>query len=156
MYAIRSYYAAAGIPCPALTAWQALEKIPVKPGRPLLISGAGGSVGHYLTQLAASRGFVVSVLANPRHREHLTALGAHHFFDNRQLPELLQYGPHFYAVIDAMSPERAFELATLVQANGHLVAIQGRTEQWPTEPFSQAVSLHEVALGALHQYGNDS
>lgn len=150
------YATAASIPCPALTAWQALEKIPVKSGRSLLISGAGGSVGHYLTQLAVARGFIVSVLANPRHREDLTALGAHHFFDNRQWPELLQHGPHFYVVIDAVGPERASELAPLVTANGHLVAIQGRTEQWPTEPFSQAVSLHEVALGALHQYGNDA
>lgn len=150
------YATAASIPCPALTAWQALEKIPVKPNRTLLISGAGGSVGHYLTQLAAARGFIVSVLANPRHREHLTALGAHHFLDNRQWCELLQQEPNFYAVIDAVSPERAYELAPLVTANGHLVAIQGRTEQWPTQPFSQAISLHEVALGALHQYGNDS
>ena len=152
------YTTAASIPCPALTAWQALEKIPVKSGRSLLISGAGGSVGHYLTQLAVSRGFEVSVMANPRHRENLLALGAQHFFDNQQLPALLQQEqkPEFYAVIDTVSPTCSAALAALIQANGHLVSIQGRAEQWPTQPFSQAISLHEVALGALHQYGNDA
>ena len=151
-----NYVTAASIPCPALTAWQALDKIPIKTGRALLISGAGGSVGHYLTQLAVSRGFVVSVLAHPRHRDNLIALGAHHFFDKQQLTELLTQTPNFYAVIDSVNPENAFALATLVQANGHLVAIQGRSDQWPTQPFSRAISLHEVALGALHQYGNDA
>lgn len=150
------YVTAASIPCPALTAWQALDKIPTKIGRQLLISGAGGSVGHYLTQLAVSRGFVVSVLAHPRHKDNLIALGAHRFFDKQQIAELLKQTPEFYAVIDAVSPENAFALAPLVQANGHLVAIQGRTEQWPTQPFSRAISLHEVALGALHQHGNDA
>ncbi len=152
------YATAASIPCPALTAWQALEKIPAKSGRSLLISGAGGSVGHYLTQLAVSRGFEVSVMANPRHQENLLALGAQHFLDSQQLPALLQqeYKPEFYAVIDTVSPACSADLVALIQANGHLVSIQGRVEQWPTKPFSQAISLHEVALGALNQYGNDA
>lgn len=150
------YATAASIPCPALTAWQALEKIPSKSGRSLLISGAGGSVGHYLTQLAVSRGFEVSVMANPRHRENLMDLGAQHFLDSQRLPALLQQKqkPQFYAVIDTVSPARSADLVALIQANGHLVSIQGRPDQWPTQPFSQAISLHEVALGALHQYGD--
>lgn len=151
-----NYVTAASIPCPALTAWQALDKIPTKVGRALLISGAGGSVGHYLTQLAVTRGFVVSTLAHSRHSDNLISLGAHHFFDKQQLAALLTQKHKFYAVIDAVSPENVFALAPLVQANGHLIAIQGRTEQWPTQPFSQAISLHEVALGALHQHGNDA
>lgn len=42
------FAAAAAFPCPALTAWQAIEKIPTRPGAQLLIAGAGGSVGHFL------------------------------------------------------------------------------------------------------------
>ncbi|WP_170870207.1 alcohol dehydrogenase catalytic domain-containing protein, partial [Pseudomonas aeruginosa] len=36
---------AAALPCPALTAWQALEKVPGGGSRDVLVVGAGGAVG---------------------------------------------------------------------------------------------------------------
>lgn len=44
----------------------------------------------------------------------------------------------------------AARLAHTLYANGHLVAIQGRAAHWPDPPFTRAISLHEVAVGALH------
>lgn len=149
----QSFVSAAAIPCPALTAWQSLDKIPVKANKPVLISGAGGSVGHYLVQMAVQRGFTVSVIAHSRHWERLTGFGAVACFDDReQNMNHLQHS--FYAVIDSRSEQSAMQLASLLCANGHLVAIQGRTNQWPSQPFGPSWSMHEVALGALHRFGN--
>jgi NADPH:quinone reductase len=140
---------AAAFPCPALTAWQAIEKVPTQPGAPLLIAGAGGSVGHFLVQLAQARGFTVTTLSSERHFSRLQALGAKY-----TLSDPLHNASRFYAVIDAVSPEHAASLAGNLLANGHLVCIQGRVEQWPCTPFGRALSLHEVALGALHLHGD--
>ena len=51
--------AAAAIPCPALTAWQALAKVADGASRDVLVVGAGGAVGFYLVQLAVQRGLRV-------------------------------------------------------------------------------------------------
>lgn len=149
----------AAFPCPALTAWQALEKIPAQPGAPLLVSGAGGSVGHFLIQLAQMRGFEVTAIAHDRHWSRLRALGAAHCIadplaHSPTLPAALMQ--RYFAVIDAVSPEHAAGLADGLKANGHLVCIQGRVESWPCSPFGRALSLHEVALGALHIHGDSA
>lgn len=149
---------AASFPCPALTAWQAIEKIPVKPGLRVLISGAGGSVGRYLVQLARSRGFHVSVMCHSRHWATLKELGAQDCMENpddhpdQSWP--VSERSAYFAIIDCVSAAHAAFLAPALEANGHLVCIQGRAESWPNPPFGAAWSMHEVALGALHQYGS--
>lgn len=145
---------AAAFPCPGLTAWQALEKIPRQPGASLLIAGAGGSVGHFLVQLAQARGFEVSTMSSERHWLRMNVLGVSHCLGNT-VPDPTIRQPRYYAAIDVVGPEHATQLAECLKANGHLVCIQGRVEQWPVPEFSQALSMHEVALGALHQYGDD-
>ena len=143
---------AASFPCPGLTAWLAIEKVPARSGASVLISGAGGAVGHYLAQLSVERGFVVNALCHERHWERLRALGVGQCVeDSAELAESA-----FYAVIDTTGAERAMHLAARLEANGHLVCIQGRVPQWPFPPFEQSVSLHEVALGALHKHGSDA
>lgn len=147
---------AASFPCPALTAWLAIEKVPVKPGQPLLISGAGGAVGQYLVQLAAARGFVVTAMANARHWERLRLLGAADCIAG-PLADAHAWtgGRRYFAVIDAVSGDHAARMAAPLRTNGHLVCVQDRVAQWPCDPFGLTLSMHEVALGALHQYGDD-
>jgi NADPH2:quinone reductase len=149
---------AAGFPCPGLTAWQALEKLPPGPGRQLLVGGAGGAVGAALVQFATARGFTVTTLAAPRHDARLRALGAHDCLPG-PLPEDESWpadDARFDAVIDAVDAGHAARLAGALRANGHLVCIQGRVADWPCEAFGRALSLHEVALGALHRCGDDA
>lgn len=141
---------AAAFPCPALTAWQAIDKIPAPPGATLLIAGAGGSVGHYLVQLAQARGFEITTLSGERHCSRLRALGAKRCLNYSQFTKEAAHCRYF-AVIDAVGPEHAVQLADTLLANGHLVCIQGRVAEWPCAAFGRALSLHEVALGALHQ-----
>lgn len=148
---------AAAFPCPGLTAWQALEKIAPRPDARILISGAGGAVGRLLVQLATQRGFAVTTLSHPRHFSDLRQLGARECLDHSQsAARAPDHYAAFYALLDAVSPERALALQEAVEANGHIVCIQGRLAQWPDVPFSRAISLHEVALGALHQYGSET
>lgn len=137
---------------PALTAWLAMEKLPVQPREKLLIAGAGGAVGNYVVQLAVLRGFEVVAMSHQRHWQRLQTLGARQCVIDA--PESVPQ-QHFFAVIDMVNEAHAAALAPALRANGHLVCIQGRTENWPNRPFGRALSMHEVALGALHVHGDD-
>nr|WP_243717925.1 alcohol dehydrogenase catalytic domain-containing protein [Pseudomonas aeruginosa] len=75
---------AAALPCPALTAWQALEKVPGGGPRDVLVVGAGGAVGLFLAQLAVRRGWRVWATAATEHREPLLGLGVLGVFDYRR------------------------------------------------------------------------
>ncbi|MFP1915315.1 alcohol dehydrogenase catalytic domain-containing protein [Lonsdalea quercina] len=149
---------AASVPCPALTAWLALDKLPPQAGQRVLISGAGGAVGHYLVQLAAAYGFNVTAMSHSRHWERLRTLGAKDCVasDLADDPEWMSENAGFFAVIDSVSADHAERLSPMLQANGHLVCIQDRVANWPCAPFGRAISLHEVALGALHQFGDEA
>lgn len=151
--------AAACLPCPGLTAWQALGKIPPAPGRDVLVVGAGGAVGLFLTQLALQRGWRVWATAAPRHHRTLLELGVVGVFDYRQgdwssaLRERLGER-RLYALFDTVSGPHAATLAPLLGYNGHLVCIQDRQETAPLPAFGTALSLHEVALNSVHEHGN--
>lgn len=147
---------AAGVPCPGLTALLALKKIPVRPGQSLLVGGAGGAVGQYLVQLADARGFAVAAMAHPRHRDRLRALGAARVVEPLREGQPTLEPRQFHAVIDCVDEHHAARLSAALRANGHLVCIQGRVSDWPCAPFGRALSLHEVALGALHVHGDDA
>lgn len=151
-----SFAIAASFPCPALTAWQALSKLPRADGGRLLISGAGGAVGNYLVQLGVHYGWQVSTMSHPRHWPRLWALGAAECITGPVMPGTAALPEaYFDAAIDCVSAPHAALLAPALAANGQLVCIQGRLEHWPCAPFGRALSLHEVALGALHAHGDD-
>ncbi len=142
---------AAAFPCPGLTAWQAIGKLPTKPAARLLITGASGNVGRWLVQLAARRGFHVIAMASARRHDILRELGAD---ETLETPESLT-APVF-AVIDTVSSEHARRMTDAISANGHVVCIQGRLDETVVPPFNRARSQHEVALGALHQTGSNT
>ena len=53
---------AAALPCPLMTAWQAIEKIPRMPEADVLITGAGGMVGRFLGPVHAGHSVEVKQL----------------------------------------------------------------------------------------------
>lgn len=150
---------AAAFPCPGLTAWQALKKLPQPQNKAVLVSGAGGSVGLILTQLLLAQGARVYCTASPHRHEALIALGVSAVFDyhddhwHQQLSEELN-GQSLYAAIDTVSGENAASLSGLLGYYGHLVSIQDRVETSPLSPFTTCISLHEVGLASIHQYGS--
>lgn len=154
-----TFVAAAGLPCPWLTAWQAIEKVPSQPGMVALITGASGAVGGALLQLAVERGFVVHAVASAAQHERVLSLGAASVTDYRdsnwrdRLAERFKVQP-LDVVFDMVSGAHAATLAPLLGANGHLVCIQDRQEVAPLAAFTTTISLHEVGLNALHTTGH--
>ncbi|WP_172328916.1 alcohol dehydrogenase catalytic domain-containing protein [Mangrovicoccus sp. HB161399] len=139
---------AASMPCPALTAWLALSKLPGGGGS-LLVAGAGGGVGGYLVQLALEARWNVTAQCHPRHHARLAAYGAEVLPWNANLPQAA-----YTAAVDLRGPEPAAGLFPHLRANGHLVCVQGRVPGWGDAAFERCISLHEVALGALHVHGD--
>lgn len=146
---------AAAFPCPGLTAWQALEKVPFRRGSRMLIGGAGGSVGIYLLQMARQRGFTVDTLSGERHHALLSSLGASRCYAAPSDADGWLAEEKYDVIIDTSSPESYRWLTNSLRANGHFVAVLGRPESWPNAPFAQSFSFHEVALAALHAWGDD-
>ncbi|GAA1567846.1 NADP-dependent oxidoreductase [Dactylosporangium maewongense] len=71
------HVAAAAVPMPALTAWQALVgHASVRPGQHVLVHGAAGGVGSLAVQIAVSLGATVTATAAGRDRHFVTELGA--------------------------------------------------------------------------------
>lgn len=151
--------AAACLPCPGLTAWQALEKVPLAPARDVLVVGAGGAVGLFLVQFALQRGWRVWATAAPGHHQRLLELGVVGVFDYRQgdwsAGLYKRLGERrLHALFDTVSGRHAAALASLLGYNGHLVCIQDRLETAPLPAFGTALSLHEVALNSIHEHGS--
>jgi len=154
------FVAAATIPCPALTAFQAVSKVPLGPGAHVLVTGASGAVGGALLQLARSRGWIVHAICSASQAERVLRLGAAAATDYRypQWREELRERAHLQplqAVFDMVSGAHAASLAPLLTANGHLVCIQDRQENVPLPAFTTTISLHEVGLNAMHGYADD-
>lgn len=154
-----SDYAAAAFPCPGLTAYQALKKIPDIAGKNVLVSGAGGSVGYCLTQLLITSNAKVFVTASEQHHKDFIDLGVVKAIDYKNLNWVQTLSDDlgegkFDAVFDTVNGKHAASLASLLGYYGHLVSIQDRVETNPVNIFTTCVSLHEVALGAFHQYAS--
>ncbi|WP_020209791.1 alcohol dehydrogenase catalytic domain-containing protein [Gilvimarinus chinensis] len=138
---------AAALPCPMLTAWQTYTKVPAAAGEKVLVTGMG-AVNKILVQLLVQSGFEVHALSGSLSEDDARHLGIHTL--HRHAPEDGDY----YALFDASGSEHAASLVPLLQANGHVVSILGRIAT-PVDPaFTRTISYHEIALGALHDYGN--
>ena len=138
---------AAALPCPMLTAWQAFSKVPVREGADVLVSGMG-AVNKLLAQMLSQAGFSVHVISGSFSQEQADEMGVKAI--HRGKPE----GQTFYALFDANGPDYAASLVPLLEANGHVVSILGRIEVPVDAPFTRTISYHEIALGALHDYGD--
>ncbi|WDT87249.1 alcohol dehydrogenase catalytic domain-containing protein [Alteromonas sp. 009811495] len=138
---------AAAMPCPMLTAWQAFSKVPVREGADVLVTGMG-AVNKLLVQLLSTAGFNVHVISGSFTQTQAEAMGVKSVFRNAPKDQT------FYALFDANGPEYASTLVPLLEANGHVVSILGRIEDPVDAPFTRTISYHEIALGALHDYGD--
>ncbi len=155
-----SFRDAATMPCPGLTAWQAINKFPVAADRDVLITGGASATGTYMIQLAVARGYRVWTTASGKNHARLLELGAEGVFDyhDAEWHEALMRGLEgllLYAAIDNVGAKHAETLAPLINYNGHLVCIAGRLAAAPLPAFTTVISLHEIALGAIYQYGRD-
>jgi NADPH:quinone reductase-like Zn-dependent oxidoreductase len=152
--------AAASLPCPGLTAWQALAKLPNMSGETLLVTAAAGSVGRYVTQLALQRNIRVFACASREDHAWLQRLGvqaAADYHDRKWVNQLRKAngGEPFHAIIDLVSSKQATELIAHLGYYGHIVSVVNRIQRNPQPAFGYCVSLHEIALGAQHEVGSE-
>lgn len=117
---------AAALPVAGLTAWQAVfEYGKAATGQRVLVNGAGGGVGGFVTQLAKHAGAEVIATASPRSTEAVLLQGADQVIDytagpvgaalDGQVDTLLNLVP--------LSPPDAQALVSLVRPGGRIVSI---------------------------------
>ncbi|MCC9651052.1 zinc-binding dehydrogenase [Vibrio sp. MA64] len=143
-----SFELAAALPCPMLTAWQAFEKIPLTLQKETLIVGFG-AVNNLLSQLLVNAGYTVDVVSASLSEERAQSLGIRQVYREQSQIDL-----KYFAIFDAVSGENAAHLVSLLRANGHIVCIQDRIPKPIDPPFTRTISYHEIALGALHDFGD--
>ncbi|HDB1447952.1 TPA: zinc-binding dehydrogenase [Vibrio cholerae] len=143
-----SFELAAALPCPMLTAWQAFEKIPLTLQKEVLIVGFG-AVNNLLSQFLVNAGYAVDVVSVNLSEERAKSLGIRRVYREQSLIDM-----KYFAIFDAVSGENAAHLVPLLRTNGHIICIQDRIPKPIDPPFTRTISYHEIALGALHDFGD--
>jgi NADPH:quinone reductase-like Zn-dependent oxidoreductase len=108
---------AAAVPTAGMTALNLLDRVG-DAGR-LLVVGATGGVGTFVTQLASARGMTVVATAAEQKADLMRALGAAEIVDHTAGPLADQVGRPADAIIDLVSdPERLRDLLPAVRPGG--------------------------------------
>ncbi|AIA48786.1 alcohol dehydrogenase [Serratia sp. FS14] len=114
---------AAALPTAGITALQLSQRLDIAPGGTVLIIGATGGVGTFLTQWAVMKGLRVIATANQDAQAHMRALGAVETLDYHQTPIDAWLAAHYRqgvdALVDLVSDSADFALyATHVRRGG--------------------------------------
>ncbi|MCQ1953947.1 NADP-dependent oxidoreductase [Arthrobacter sp. zg-Y238] len=141
--------AAATLPMNGLTAVQTLEKLDLAEGSVLAITGAAGTLGNYLIQLAKEAGLTVVADASPRDAEVVTALGADHVVERGddvadRIRELFPDG------VDAVADAAVMnELAAgAVRDGGGFATVRG----WDGHP-GRGITVHPIRVAEEYSSG---
>lgn len=136
---------AAALPVAGLTAWQAVfEHGRVIAGQRVLVNGAGGGVGSFVTQLAKHAGAEVIATASARSDRAVRLHGADHVIDYTAGPVATALDAPVDTLLNLvpLSPRDATALASAVRPGGRIVSIAT-----PVEPHADAgvEAIHMVA-----------
>lgn len=117
---------AAALPTAGMTAIQLLERSGLAEGQKLLLIGATGGVGSFLTQVAADRGIrVIATVSDDAAAERMKKLGAAETINYTNAPVEEQFSGGADALIDLISDKVRFEkLLDLVKKGGHVSTTQ--------------------------------
>jgi NADPH:quinone reductase-like Zn-dependent oxidoreductase len=152
--------AVAALPCAGMTAFQAVNRrLHVGPDDTVLVTAGAGGVGGFAIQLAALAGARVLTTASAGQADRLRGLGAaevidYHVVDVADRVRELTSGRGLDAVVDTRGPDSAGANLRLLVFGGRLASVAGRPDLSAVPPFTTAPSVHEIALGAAHQYGD--
>ncbi|SFO00379.1 NADPH:quinone reductase [Paenimyroides ummariense] len=112
--------AAAGMA--ALTTWQPLSKNPIKMGDRVLVTAAGGGVGHFAVQFAKYFGAYVIAVASGSKKDLVMSLGADEFVDYQKTDFLEVIEPVDY-VIEGLRDEHIEKTLSIVKKGGTLLSL---------------------------------
>lgn len=107
---------AASLPLAGLTALRSLRLGGDLLGRRVLITGANGGLGRFQTELAALGGALVTAVADPRHEDELTALGA-----GKVVTDPVDADPHQHVILDSVGGNSLSAALTKVASGGTIV-----------------------------------
>jgi NADPH:quinone reductase-like Zn-dependent oxidoreductase len=141
--------AAAALPLAGLTAIRLMRAAGGVAGRRVLLTGASGGVGHYLTELAAAIGTkVTAVTSTPARGERLLALGADAVVTSVEDAE-----GQFDVAIDSVGGD-VFGQALLKLGRGGLMLWYGQASLQPARAdfFAVAQGPIDVTIRPLHYW----
>lgn len=114
---------AATVPISAGTALQAVRDVArIHAGQRVLVIGAGGGVGSFLTQLAILEGASVTGVASAAKAAFVTSLGAERVIDYRESSEPAEWG-EFDVIIDTADGRPLHVLRRALAERGALVIV---------------------------------
>jgi NADPH:quinone reductase-like Zn-dependent oxidoreductase len=118
---------AAALPLPALTAHQSLERLGLRAGETLFLTGGAGGVGHVAVQLALARGAKVIATGSPDSQDFLRELGAEPLdYDDPHVAKKVRdatYGGGADAAFDLFGGEGREQAYASLRRGGRLVSI---------------------------------
>jgi NADPH:quinone reductase-like Zn-dependent oxidoreductase len=122
-----SFEEAAALPLAALTAHQSLERLGVRAGEVLFLTGGAGGVGHIAVQLARARGAKVVATGSPPSHELLRELGAEPVdYDAPDVPAQVRghnHGGGADAAFDLFGGDGLEQAFAALRLGGRLVSI---------------------------------
>lgn len=142
---------AATLPMNGLTAVQTLEKLALQPGQSLAVTGAAGTLGNYLIQLAKQAGLVVVADAAEKDRTLVSGLGPDYLVE--RCDDVAHHIRKFFpdgvdAVADAaVMNEKA---APAVREGGGFATFRW----WQADP-GHGITVHPVAVRDEYHSGQE-
>jgi NADPH:quinone reductase-like Zn-dependent oxidoreductase len=151
--------AAAALPCAGMTAYQAIaRRLRVGAGQTVLVTAGAGGVGGFAVQLARMAGARVLSSASGVNAGWVRRLGAEPIdytaTDVATTVREMTDGRGVDGVLDTLGVASATENIGLLAYAGGIATIDGRPDLSAVPEFTTAVSVHEVALGAVYQWGD--
>ncbi|GAB7390694.1 NADP-dependent oxidoreductase [Lactococcus garvieae] len=127
---------AASVPLTALTAYQALELLKVKPGKTLFISGGTGGFGAMAIPIAKAFGLKVITNGGLDNKNRVLALGADQFIDYKT-EDYTKVLTDIDYVIDTLGGEELIKQFTILKEGGAIVSLKGG----PNRSFAKRMNL---------------
>lgn len=119
-----SFERAAALSTSGYTALQAMDLAKVAPGDRVLITGAGGGVGHLAVQLAKNAGATVVGVCSAGKAEFVRSLGADDVIDYAE-EQVDARGRDYDAILDIGGGRKVAELLSVLKPDGRLVLVGG-------------------------------
>jgi NADPH:quinone reductase-like Zn-dependent oxidoreductase len=133
-----SFEEAAAIPLAGLTAHQALERLGLRAGETVVITGGAGGVGHLAIQKAVERGARVIATASPGNHDFLRELRAEPLdYADADLPARvreLTHGEGADAALDPFGGESREQTLATLRRGGRLVSLASPPPE-PTDGY---------------------
>jgi NADPH:quinone reductase-like Zn-dependent oxidoreductase len=148
-----SFEEAAAATLAALTAWQPLSKAGIKPGDRVLITAAGGGVGHYAIQIAKYLGAYVIALASAAKKDFVLSLGADEHIDYKTQSFEKVLAPVDLAV-DALRDDHIAKTLQIIKPGGKLISLWSMVQGTKWETLAKEKGIHAY-YNAVKSDGKD-